>query len=91
MRTLVEPPPTSHCIHCGGELRLKQIEVANQILDLDNEIFVCIKCGREQSCTVSHNHNVNHAPKVPGKAAQASSQSHSDVMDGALIHQTDLD
>jgi hypothetical protein len=39
-------------------LRLKQIETANSALDLDNEIFVCIKCGREQACTVSHNHNV---------------------------------
>ena len=58
MRTLVEPPPSSRCDLCSGELRLKQIETANSALDLDNEIFVCIKCGREQACTVSHNHNV---------------------------------
>jgi len=58
MRTLVEPPPSSRCDLCGGELRLKKIESANSILDMDNEIFVCIKCGREQACTVSHNHNV---------------------------------
>ena len=57
MRTLVEPPPSSRCDLCGGELRLKHIESANRALDLDNEIFVCIKCGREQACTVSHNHN----------------------------------
>jgi hypothetical protein len=62
MRTLVEPPPSSHCDICGGELRLKQIESANRALDLDNEIFVCAKCGREQSCTVSHNHNLRHMP-----------------------------
>lgn len=62
MRTLVEPPPSSHCRHCGGELRLKQIESANSTLDLDNEIFVCIKCGREQACTVNHNHSVRHTP-----------------------------
>ena len=62
MRTLVEPPPWSHCRHCGGELRLKQIESANRTLDLDNEIFVCIKCGREQACAVSHNHTVRHTP-----------------------------
>lgn len=62
MRTLVEPPPSSHCRHCGGELRLKQIESANSTLDLDNEIFVCIKCGREQTCTVNHNHSVRHTP-----------------------------
>jgi hypothetical protein len=62
MRTLVEPPPSSHCDFCGGELRLKQIESANLTLDLDNEIFVCVKCHREQLCTVSHNHNARHMP-----------------------------
>ena len=56
MRTLVEPPPSSHCKFCGGELRLKQIESANRVLDLDNEIFVCVECGREQSCTVNRDH-----------------------------------
>jgi hypothetical protein len=62
MRTLVEPPPSSHCDLCGGELRLKLTESANSGLDLDREIFVCIKCGREQSRTVSHNHYVRHMP-----------------------------
>src|ERR1019366_7605606 len=62
MRTLVKPPPSSHCHLCGGELRLKLIESANSDLDLDSEILVCIKCGREQSCTVSHNHNARHMP-----------------------------
>ena len=57
MRTLVQPPPSSHCQLCGGELRLKQIERANRTLDLDNEVIVCIKCGRELSCTaVSYTH-----------------------------------
>ena len=54
MRTLVEPPPSSRCDLCGGELLLKLIESANHTLDLDNEIFVCVKCGRELSYTVSH-------------------------------------
>jgi hypothetical protein len=62
MRTLVDPPFSSRCDLCGGELRLKQIELANRTLDLDNEIFVCVMCGREQSCTVSHNHNARHTP-----------------------------
>ena len=62
MRTLVEPPSSSRCDLCGGELRLKQIESANRALDLYREIIVCVKCGREQSCTVSHNHNVCHMP-----------------------------
>ena len=62
MRTLVEPPPSSRCDLCGGELRLKQIESANRTLDLDNEIFVCVKFGHEQSYTVSHNHTARHIP-----------------------------
>ena len=56
MRILVEPPPSSCCEFCGGELRLKLIESANPNFDLDNEIFVCVNCGREQLYAVSH-HN----------------------------------
>jgi uncharacterized protein with PIN domain len=62
MRTLVEPPHSPRCELCGGELRLKQVESANRTLDLDNEIFVCVKCGHEQSITVSHNHTARHMP-----------------------------
>ena len=29
MRTLVQPPPSSQCDLCGGELRLKKVELAN--------------------------------------------------------------
>jgi Zn finger protein HypA/HybF involved in hydrogenase expression len=60
MRTITQPPPSCHCNQCGGELRLKLIEPANRTLDLEKEIFVCANCGREQSCIVSHNHNVSH-------------------------------
>ena len=52
MRTLIQPPPTTRCDLCGGELRLKLIETANHTLDLDNQIFVCANCGRELSCVV---------------------------------------
>jgi uncharacterized protein with PIN domain len=58
MRTLVQPPPSSRCDVCGGELRLKQIELANRTLDLDNEIFVCVTCGRERLFIVSHDHSM---------------------------------
>jgi uncharacterized protein with PIN domain len=60
MRTLVEPPPSSRCDHCGGELRLKQIEAADRGLDLEYQIFVCSNCGREQSLTVNHDHKMPH-------------------------------
>ena len=58
MRTLVQPPPSSHCDLCGGELRLKKIELANRTLELEDEILVCVTCGRERLYTVSHNHAV---------------------------------
>jgi hypothetical protein len=58
MRTLVQPPPSSRCNHCGGELRLKQVELANRTLELDCEIFVCMKCGREKSYTVNHDRTI---------------------------------
>ena len=63
MRTITQPPPSSLCDRCGGELRLKLVETADRTLDLENEIFVCIKCGVELSCIVSHNHNVGHMPE----------------------------
>lgn len=58
MRPLVEPPPSSHCKRCGGQLRLKLIEPANRILELDSEIFVCIACGSEHSCAVRHDNTM---------------------------------
>jgi hypothetical protein len=59
MRILVEPPPSSCCKLCSGELRLKLIESANPAIGLDNEWFVCENCGREQLYAVSH-HNRTH-------------------------------
>jgi len=54
MRTHVEPPRVAHCTHCAGELRLKEVlESVSPTLDLDEQIFVCVKCGREQTCIVS--------------------------------------
>ena len=63
MRTLVEPPPSSHCGLCGGELLLKLIESADPTFDLDNEIFVCVKCGHEQGYTVRRD------PRMPNPKA----------------------
>ncbi len=61
MRTLIEPPPRSHCDHCHGELRLKQfIQNVYGNLDLDTEIFVCIKCGRELQHSVKHDRYMPH-------------------------------
>src|SRR5664279_9832 len=60
MRTLIQPPPSSHCDQCGCELRIKLIEPGDKGFDLDCEIFVCANCGREVSCTVPHNHTTPH-------------------------------
>ena len=60
MRTLVQPPPSTHCDLCGGELQLKLVEPAYRSLDLENEIFVCANCGRERSCIVNHDKYAGH-------------------------------
>ena len=60
MRAMTQPPPSSHCEQCGGELRLKLIEAADRGLNLENEIFVCENCSREQSLTVSHDRTTPH-------------------------------
>ncbi|MFI4961578.1 MAG: hypothetical protein ACHP82_09030 [Hyphomicrobiales bacterium] len=54
MRILVEPPPSSRCEFCGGELRLKLVEPANPAIGMDHELFVCVSCEREQLYAVSH-------------------------------------
>ena len=60
MRTITQPPPSSRCDKCGGELRLKSVEVAERGLSLENEIFVCANCGLEQSLTVNHDRKIPH-------------------------------
>ena len=52
MRNLIQPPPSLHCELCSGELRLKLIQPADPILDMDVQIFVCAKCSHEQSYMV---------------------------------------
>ena len=60
MRTITQPPPSSRCEQCGGELRLKLTETAARGLNLEYEIFVCVGCGREQSLTVIHDRKMPH-------------------------------
>jgi len=61
MRAMTQPPPSSCCEQCDGDLRLKLIAAADRGLALDYEIFVCANCGREQSLTVSHDHKNPYA------------------------------
>ena len=60
MRTITQPPPSSRCDKCGGELRFKLIEASGRGLDLAYEIFACANCGREQSLAVRHDHKTPH-------------------------------
>jgi hypothetical protein len=60
MRTLVHPPPSSHCDFCHGELRLKRLEPDGSVFDLDVETFVCVKCGHEKLYMVRHDPYVAH-------------------------------
>ena len=60
MRTVVQPPRTLHCDLCQGELRLKELASDGPALELDVEIFVCAKCGHEQSQRVGHDPYVAH-------------------------------
>ena len=68
MRNLVQPPPSSHCDLCHGELRLKLIEPNSSPFDLDIEMFVCAKCGHEQAHAISHDHYAAHTTKKPPPA-----------------------
>lgn len=61
MRTLVEPPHSSHCELCGGELRLKQVESANRTLVWKMRCL-SLECGHEQSIEVTHNHTARLMP-----------------------------
>jgi uncharacterized protein with PIN domain len=55
MRAMVEPPPSSRCTLCGGDLRLKLVESADHILGRQKEIFLCAKCGHQHSYAVDSN------------------------------------
>ena len=60
MRPLVEPPPTLKCALCGGDLLLKQVDASVIDGKKDVELFVCTKCGHEQSFKVNHDQHSAH-------------------------------
>ena len=63
MRNLVQPPPSVHCEHCGGELLFKGVERYDQVLEIEVQVFVCAKCGREHSRKVIHDPYTTHKLK----------------------------
>ncbi len=62
MRKLVAPLLSTHCKLCGGELVLKRVESVNQPLEIDAQIYLCVKCGHEHSLTVTHDPYTAHVP-----------------------------
>ena len=62
MRNLVQPLPSVHCEHCGGELLFKRVERYDQVLEIEVQAFVCAKCGREHSHKVIHDPYTVHTP-----------------------------
>ena len=69
MRAITQPPPSSRCDQCGGELRLKMVETANRGLALAHEIFACANCGGEQSLIVSRAKIASLADHIPRSRA----------------------
>ena len=49
MRNTVEPPPSSKCDRCGGQLNLKTIDAAHALLGLRSTVYVCATCGHERA------------------------------------------
>ena len=57
MRTTVEPPPTSRCDHCGGQLTLVRVEPAHSALGTKTNVFACASCGQERFFLVHQDHS----------------------------------
>jgi DNA-directed RNA polymerase subunit RPC12/RpoP len=70
MRNLVQPLPSTHCEHCNGELLFKCTETDDPALDIEVQIFVCAKCGREHSRRLIHEPYTAHT--ATGRGAEGS-------------------
>ena len=64
MRNLVQPLPSMHCEHCAGELLFKRIERDDPAFDIEVQIFVCAKCGREHSRKLMHEPYTAHTARA---------------------------
>jgi hypothetical protein len=73
MRNLVQPLPSPHCEHCDGVLLFKGAEPEVPALDIEAQIFVCARCGREYSRKLIHEPYTAHTAKrgAEGKGAPA--------------------
>jgi hypothetical protein len=60
MRNTVEPPPTSRCDRCGGQLTLKRVDAAHSIFGSSSNVFACATCGRELKFVVRNDSDAFH-------------------------------
>ncbi len=70
MRNLVQPLQSVHCEHCGGELLFVRIELDDQFLEIEGQVFVCTKCRREYSRKLIHDPYTAHTLRGSGRMAQ---------------------
>ena len=68
MRSLVQPLPSMQCEHCNGELLFKRTELDDTVLEIEVQVFVCAKCGREHSRKLIHDPYTAHTGS--GRLAQ---------------------
>ncbi len=59
MRTTVEPPPTTRCDCCGGQLTLVRVEPAHSALGTKTNVFACAGCGQERSFLVHQDYGMS--------------------------------
>jgi hypothetical protein len=69
MRNLVQPLASVHCEHCGGELLFERIEQDVPVLEIDVQVFVYAKCGREHSRKLIHDPYTAHTLRGSGRMA----------------------
>jgi hypothetical protein len=71
MRKLVEPPPSTRCSFCDGELLLMAIKPDDPTFDIEVQEFVCANCGQKHSRKVIHDPYTAHtAEGMPPRHGQ---------------------
>ena len=63
MRNIVQPLPSMHCQHCNGELLFKRVQPDHPAFEIEVQIFVCAKCGREGSRRLIHDRYSAHTAR----------------------------
>ena len=54
MRRTVEPPPSTQCDRCKGQLKLKRVDANLVAPGQKSSIFACANCGTERTHIAHH-------------------------------------